>query len=40
MLHHYDYKKKEQTNDLRFANFNYKAKMLIDYAGMVAAGEL
>ena len=32
--------KKGQTNDLRFANFNYKAKMLIEHAGMVAAGEL
>lgn len=32
--------KKGQTNDFRFANFNSKAKMLIDHAAMVAAGEL
>ncbi|MFP7299398.1 phosphotransferase family protein [Neobacillus niacini] len=32
--------KKGQTNDLRFANFNQKAKMLIDHAARVASGEL
>ncbi|WP_045523856.1 phosphotransferase family protein [Neobacillus niacini] len=32
--------KKGQTNDLRFANFNYKAKMLIEHAVKVASGEL
>ncbi|MDQ0976478.1 aminoglycoside phosphotransferase (APT) family kinase protein [Neobacillus niacini] len=32
--------KKGQTNDLRFANFNDKAKMLIEHAVKVASGEL
>ncbi|MFJ5763014.1 phosphotransferase family protein [Neobacillus sp. NPDC093182] len=32
--------KKGQTNDLRFANFNFKAKMLIEHAVKVASGEL
>jgi aminoglycoside phosphotransferase (APT) family kinase protein len=32
--------KKGQTNDLRFANFNYKAKMLMEHSVKVASGEL
>jgi aminoglycoside phosphotransferase (APT) family kinase protein len=32
--------KKGQTNDLRFAHFNYKAKMLIEHAASVSSGEL
>jgi aminoglycoside phosphotransferase (APT) family kinase protein len=32
--------KKGQTNDPRFANFNYKAKMLIGHAAKVASEEL
>jgi aminoglycoside phosphotransferase (APT) family kinase protein len=32
--------KKGQTNDLRFANFNYKVKMLIEHAAKVASGEI
>ncbi len=32
--------KKGQTNDLRFANFNDKAKMLIEHAVKVSSGEL
>jgi aminoglycoside phosphotransferase (APT) family kinase protein len=32
--------KKGQTNDLRFAYFNDKAKMLIEHAARVASGEL
>jgi aminoglycoside phosphotransferase (APT) family kinase protein len=32
--------KKGQTNDLRFAHFNDKAKMLIEHAARVASGDL
>jgi aminoglycoside phosphotransferase (APT) family kinase protein len=32
--------KKGQTNDLRFANFNFKAKLLMEHAVKVASGEL
>jgi aminoglycoside phosphotransferase (APT) family kinase protein len=32
--------KKGQTNDPRFANFNYKVKTLIEHAATVASGEL
>lgn len=32
--------KKGQTNDLRFAHFNDKAKMLIEHAAKVASGEM
>ncbi|WHX98795.1 phosphotransferase family protein [Neobacillus sp. DY30] len=32
--------KKGQTNDLRFANFNHKAKMLIEHAVKAASGEM